>query len=650
VGLSGYSVLRPNFSTAEYCLQPSFLVGLPFHKKSEIEYNKSRKTKGRINYLGAKVLIEEDSMKKTIIPLAIFLIILSTTGLSLSQNNKEDGKFQKTLESYLDELWKFYPTTATLAGFHTYDDKLEDFSEKNLEKRMETLDTFNQEFVAKVDFTKLSPEVQIDNEIMRDVLDMEVLRNENLLPWEYNPIFYNEIFRDSIRSLFSKEFAPLETRAKNAVERLKDLPKLIKQAKENLKTPPQLYTETAIKQFPGILDFYKNTLPGLIENAPADSKSKLQDGLNKVLPALEGYLNFLKNELLPRSTGNFRLGQQIHTRLLRLTLQHDIPLPEIISRATADVRNIRNEMFYTCVPFYKIMNPKIDLHNPPPNLTEDQLYNEVISHVMERIIGERSSKNEYINKIKDTANVIKDFISNNQLLTLPDINFDIEPMSLCSHGITMVRTVAPGVYESAGAPSIQVSPICADWDEEQTESFLTEYNNSYLYYWTVRKVYPGEFVPLYFTGKHPSLVRKLYPNKALIKSWPVTCEELLVFSGFGDYDLRLRLNQLKNLLKTVLDFQLELNIHQGGMTKDHAILHMTLNGFQTQAEAERKWNSIILNPGEAAFTYVGYQEILDMEKAYKKLKGNSFSKKEFLEKLLSYGALPLRHLKKKMQE
>ena len=182
-------------------------------------------------------------MKKTIIPLAIFLIILSTTGLSLSQNNKEDSKFQKTLESYLDELWKFYPTAATLAGFHAYDDKLEDFSEKNLEKRMETLDTFNQEFVAKVDVTQLNPEARIDHEIMRDALDMEVLRNENLLPWEYNPIFYNEIFMDCIQSLFAKEFAPLEERAKNAVERLKDLPKFIKQAKESLKTPPQLHTE-----------------------------------------------------------------------------------------------------------------------------------------------------------------------------------------------------------------------------------------------------------------------------------------------------------------------------------------------------------------------------------------------------------------------
>jgi uncharacterized protein (DUF885 family) len=591
-------------------------------------------------------------MKKSIIPLAIFLIVLSSASLLLSSKDGEDDKFKKALESYFEEHWKFYPTTATLVGYHNYDNKLEDFSEKNLEKRMEILDSFGKEFVAKVDVTKLSPEARIDHEMMRDALDMEVLKNENLLPWEYNPIFYNDIFSSCIRSLFSKEFAPLETRAKNAAERLKALPKLIKQAKDNLKTPPQLYTETAIKQFSAILDFYKNTLPELIENTPADSKLKLQDGLNKVLPVLSDYQNFLKSELLPRSKGNFRLGQQVHTRLLRLSLQNDILLQDIINRANPDVNNIRREMFLTVIPFYKIMDPKIDLENIPARLARDkeQLYNEVVSHVMERITGEHVAKDKYIDRIKDTANEIRDFISNNQLLTFPDGNFDIESMPECSQGITMARTVAPGAYESSGSLSIQISPICEDWDEEQTNSFLQEYNNSYLYFWTCRRVYPGEYIPLSQTGKHPSLVRKLYPNKALIKGWPITYEELLVTSGFGNYDLRLRLHQLKNMLKMVLDFQLELNIHQGGMTKDQAMRLMTIKGFQTQAEAERKWNSIILNPCDAALSYVGYQEILDMEKQYKALKGDSFSKKEFMDKLLSYGALPLRHLKKKILE
>jgi hypothetical protein len=573
-----------------------------------------------------------------------------STGLLLSEKNNDEAKFKKALDTYLDGRWKFYPTSATLAGYHKYDGQLENLSSGSIEKRHEGLDEFNQEFVTKIDKFKLSPELQIDHEMVMDALDLELFKHENLVPWEYNPIFYNEIFANCVRSLFAKEFAPIDTRAKNAADRLKGLPKLIKQAKENLKTPPQIFTETAINQFPAIIDFYKIELPQLIEQAPAAHKSKLSANLAKVIPALTDYQNFLQNELLPKSTGNFRLGEQAHLRLARLKLQNDIPLQELNARADADYKNIRREMFLVCIPLYKIMDPKINLDNPPPNLNEDQLINTTVTHVFDKIKANQITKEDYINKIKTSAEEIKEFIIQNELLELPEENLDIIPMPREFQGITWTCLISPGVYENSGDFSLQITPIPEDWGEDQTESFFEENNNFLLYLWTVRKAYPGMFVPLLYTRKNPSLIRNLYPNMPLVKGWPVSLEEELIFKGFGNYDLRLRLNQLKFLLKAVMDFKLELNIHQGGMTKEMAIAYMTRGGFQTEAEAERKWNSIILKPVECAYAYVGFQEILDMEKDYKSLKGDTFSRKEFRKKLLSYGALPLRHLKKKMQE
>ena len=589
-------------------------------------------------------------MKRKIIPFVILLFVFLSTGLLLSEKATEDEKFKKTLDTYLDGLWKFYPTSATLAGYHKYDNHLENLSKKSIEKRHETLDSHNQEFVAKIDKLKLSPELQIDHEMILDALDLEILKHESFVPWEYNPIFYNEILANCVRSLLTKEFAPLGTRAKNAAARLKGIPKLIKQAKENLKTPAQLFTETAIKQFPAIMDFYKNECPQLIEQAPEAHKSKLKANLAKAIPALEDYQNFLQNELLPRSTGNFRLGEQAHLRLSRLKFQNDIPLQELNARADADYKNIRREMFLVCIPLYKIMDPKINLDNPPPNLKEDQLINITVKHVLDKIKVDHVAKEDYINRIKTSAEEIKNFIIQNEVIELPENNLDIVPMPLESQGITWTCLTSPGVYESSDTFSLQITPIPEDWEEDQTKSFFEEYNNFLLYLWTVRKVYPGQFVPLFYTRKNPSLVRNLYPNMPLIKGWPVILEEELIFKGFGNYDLRLRLNQLKLLLKAVIDFKLELNIHQGGMTKEMAIAYMTRGGFQTQAEAERKWNRIILKPVDCAYAYIGFQEILDMEKEYKNLKGDAFSKKEFLQKLLSYGALPIRHLKKKILE
>ncbi|MGB7297468.1 MAG: DUF885 family protein, partial [Candidatus Aminicenantales bacterium] len=156
-------------------------------------------------------------MKKRTVPVILFIFAFSFLGLSflLSSQNQEEAKLQKTMDNYLDAYWKFYPTAATLAGYHKYDDKLEDFSDKAIEKHHDELDAFSQELVAKTDKTKLGADSQIEYDIMRNAIDLELMRHENLLPWQYNPIFYNQIFLNSIRSLLTNEFAPLDVRMKS---------------------------------------------------------------------------------------------------------------------------------------------------------------------------------------------------------------------------------------------------------------------------------------------------------------------------------------------------------------------------------------------------------------------------------------------------
>ncbi|MGB9893442.1 MAG: DUF885 family protein, partial [Candidatus Saccharicenans sp.] len=206
----------------------------------------------------------------------------------------------------------------------------------------------------------------------------------------------------------------------------------------------------------------------------------------------------------------------------------------------------------------------------------------------------------------------------------------------------------PGPYESQGSYALEIAPIPADWPEDKTNSLLEEYNNFYIEVMAAQKVFPGTFVPLVSTRKGSDLITKLYPNQALLLGWPVYLEENLITAGYGDYDLRLRLNQLKLLLKTAMDFIIDLNIHQGGMTKDQVIRYLTVQGFQSEAEAERKWDYLVLNPGMGALPYVGLQEILDLEKDAQRTKGQAFSRADFLTKLISNSALPPSQLRNKV--
>ena len=586
-------------------------------------------------------------MRKKLIPIMFGIFILAGFGWLSSQQNAEDAKFAKTLDEYLDAYWKFFPTAGTLAGYYKYNDKLEKLAESDIEDYLNIVDKTSADLVKKVSREKLSPEAQIDFDLLRDMIELNLLRLEKIVPQQLNPLFYSDIFLESLRSLFVKEFAPLDARLKSATERAKALPGLIKTAKEELKTPPKEYTEEAIRKFPAIVDYYKIEIPKLIESGGGEAKSKFQAELGKAIAALEDYQKFLQNDLLAKSTGNFRLGEA-HQRIFQLTSGGMIMLNELGARATAEATNLRREMFLVCMPYYKIMDPKFDVENPPANITKDQLFNNVVPHVMTRIKVDQPAKEEWFNKIKSSADEIKAFNAKQGLLDVPEDAFSIELMPPLDRNSILAKLVTPKPYEQSGSYAVQINPYYESLPADQVPLFMDEYPNYMLPIWTIHNVYPGDFFPAAFALKNASLIRKLNPNQALIQGWPLYAQDMFVYAGFNNYDLRQRLFELKSKLEALMDFQIDVSVHEGSTTKEQAIRLMTVNGFQTQAAAERKWNKIVLNPNEASNAYIGYQTILDIEKDYKAAKGEAFSKKEFLKKLAGFGPLPLRIVKAKL--
>lgn len=577
-------------------------------------------------------------MKRTAILLFVLIFTVMSTVQLFSMQNAEDEKFQKLLDSYFDAYWSFYPTSATLAGFNKYNDKLEDFREKTIEKRRDELDKFNKEIVVEISNQMLSPDMKIDHALIVNALDIDVMQQEMFVPWNYNPLFYNSILLNCIRALFTVGSAPTDAQAKNADARLKELGRFIADAIKSLQTPAEIYTRTAINQFPTILNFYRNELPGIIDQTPDSVKAKMQANLAKVIPALENYQNFLQNELLPRSTGAFRLADA-HARLVRNTFQNTIPIQELVAQAQADIKNIRNEMFKTCFAIYKIMDPKFDIENPPTNLNKDQLINSVVSHVFEKIKNDHVTKDEFIAKVNSLITEIKSFIEDKQFADLPANSLEVVPAPPEALQTSWLKLVFPPPYDPSGTFSFQIAPL------DNLELLLEEYTNAFLPFWTTGTIYPGCYVPAVKTHANASLVRRLFPNKPVLMGWAHLFGEQMVKSAYGNYDLRFRLNQLKFDMRPIVSFIVEFNVHEASWTKEDAVNYMTRVGFYSTSEAERVWDEILLNPLSNAYAYVGIQEYKVLEKGYKERKGDGYNQKDFLTEVLSFGAIPFRYLK-----
>src|SRR5204863_6148774 len=95
-----------------------------------------------------------------------------------------------------------------------------------------------------------------------------------------------------------------------------------------------------------------------------------------------------------------------------------------------------------------------------------------------------------------------------------------------------------------------VAPPPADWSAERRETFFREYNSAMLQILTIHEAYPGHYVQLAYSNRHPSLIRRVLSSGVFAEGWAVYTEQMMLDQGYGGGDLALRLNQLKWYLRS----------------------------------------------------------------------------------------------------
>jgi uncharacterized protein (DUF885 family) len=587
------------------------------------------------------------------------LLILSglifLTLFNCARKGAEDRKFKALVDEFLDAYFKANPVSATYIGEHKYDSLLDDFSPEAIQSEQRQLRLFLEK-MATIDTTKLNDTNRVDFKILDNETHSQLLQSEELKPWEKSPVMYNYVVGGSINSLITRDFAPWDERLKNVLSRLKQIPRLLEQAQVNLKEPSEIATNTAIRQNKGAIELIKNELSKVLEEAP-DLKDSLVAESQKVVSALEDYQKFLENDLLPRSKGDFRLGKELFEKKLKYTLQSDLSSDEIVKRAEEEFIRVRKRMYEIALPLrakykgvddqlesviYKAVLDKLKDHPEVHDMVESV----IIKEVLDEIARDHPQKDELLAVCRQIMKELEDFVKEKDLVDLTGINpLEVEWEPEFSRGVAIAGLDAPGPLDKNQKSFYRVSPIPDDWTKEQVESYLKEYNNYMLRDLSIHEAMPGHYVQLFYANQYPSLVSSIFGNGPFIEGWAVYSERMMVNAGYMNFDPRFELQQLKMYLRAVINSILDAKIHVGNMTKEEAIKLMTEGGFQEMSEAEGKWVRACLTSTQLSTYFVGIQEILDLEKAYKEKVGEGFSQKEFNQQLLSHGAPPVRFLR-----
>lgn len=550
-----------------------------------------------------------------------------------------DTAFEQLAHTCIETYLSTNPESATALGDHRFDDRLTDYS---ADARHAQIAALRRELddLAKIATGELTGPNRIDYQILRVNLQAQLFDLTEERSYAWNPLSYNASLGDAIYAFVARDFAPAEERLRHAAKRLAAIPRVLDQIRGNLKNPPRIHTETAIRQTAGAIDLVQTGLEPLLVQAPA-LRAELAPAQAAAIAALTRYKAWLENDMLPHANGSFRLGPEKFREKLRLTLDSDLSPETILARAEREIVRTTEAMYATARPLYQKYFPQAtaaELADRP----------RVIRAVLDRLADQHADDATVVARAKAITDEATAFVRAHELITLPDTPLQVIELPEFQRGVAIAYCDPPGALEPNGKTFFKVSPTPADWTPERKRSFYREYNDYMLRDLTVHEAMPGHYVQLAHGNQFraPTLVRAIWWSGSFVEGWAVYAERMMAEAGYGGPEVRMQ--QLKMRLRAIINAILDQKIQGGNMTEQEALDLMMKRGFQEEGEAVGKWRRACQSSTQLSTYFVGTIEHDDMRAAAEKKWGPAFNLKKYHDTVLSFGSPPVKYVRQEL--
>lgn len=547
-------------------------------------------------------------------------------------------QFNKLADEYFDQVYfRYQPTAGLLSGYHQYDAQMEDLSRKNIEAEIAAQKSFEQR-VAAVDAGKLDQPTRGDRAVVLGNIRSRLLTLETLKPWEKNPDNYSSTAASAAFALMERKFASPDDRLRSLIAREKQMPGLFREARENLKNPPQIYTEIAIEQLPGIVSFFEKDVPSAFTDAQdAALKTEFAKTNAQVIAELKSYEQWLKSDLLPRSKGDYRIGAENFSKKLSYDEMVDLPLDKLLEIGWADLR--KNQAQFNAIA--RELEPGKDPRT-----------------VLEELGANHPAPENLIPTFRATFDGLLDFIRKNHIVTVPsEVRPIVEETPPFMRATTFASMDTPGPFEKHATEAyFNVTLPDASMTPAEVEGFMHSFNVGTVISTAVHEAYPGHYVQFLWVPSAPSRVRKLLGANTNVEGWAHYCEQMMLDAGYGQpgagaRDAReakfLRLGQLQDALLRNARFIVGIEMHSGRMSYDEAIQFFVKEGYQS-----RETGVIEAKRGTSDPTYLYYTlgklEIMRLREDVKKKQGSAFTLERFHDDFLKQGFPPVKIVREAM--
>jgi uncharacterized protein (DUF885 family) len=532
--------------------------------------------------------------------------------------------FYQQSEKWLQRLMELNPVAATQLGDHRWDDRLADRTAEGIDGEHQEMLAALAEFSA-MDGSGFSLDARIDHQLMVQIFKQSVRSHEKLQGHRRNPGLYLDEGVAGVFLLILVEFAPLPQRLRSALGRMRELPRVLQEGQRNLVPAqvPRVWAEIAVEQAQQAPGLFLGLLPAMAAEAAPELQAELTEAGQAASQAIQGYVQFIQEQILPQAAGDFAAGRELFDEMLREEHMVDYDADELLEIGWAQLHSTRTQM--------EAVAREID-----PGRSAKDLLNQAK--------GDHPSAEGLLDAYREQMATIRQYVIDHDIATIPpgETLRIVETPSYLRPILPYAAYMPPGIFEQKQEGIFIVTPVDPAAPAEEQEQKLRGHSWSKLPVTALHEAYPGHHLQLVWANRQETIPRRMgsFLATLFIEGWAFYCEELLEQLGYIARPIQ-RLGRLNDQLWRAARIVLDVSLHTRGMTVDEAVQFLVQEAGLEPTNALAEVRRYTQTPTQPQSYLMGKLAILELVADYRRARPEA-SLRQVHDALLGSGSLPPR--------
>jgi uncharacterized protein (DUF885 family) len=524
------------------------------------------------------------------------------------------------VDDYLAYLYEVLPSQASLDGVHLHDDLVEDLSRPAIDAHIRALSGFARR-LHQIDTAQLPVVEQVEHRIVAANIEGRMHDLETLRSWERNPHIYADVLGTSLAGQAFFAYAPEAERARRVVSKLRQVPRLVQAARDNIKDAPGILVKVGLETWRGALKFIDSDLPRAFSNLDdLHILGDLADTSTEAAAAIAPYIEYLEGDLAPRAKASFRLGRERFEQKLKFDEGITLNADRLLTIALRELNEVQEE--------FRTVAGRLNGSDP--------------LEAWRRAKEEHPAPGTLVSVAQGHIKELEEFVRRQAIVTVPDGEPVVVAPSPEFYRWAFASMWTPGPFESKPSRAYYyLTDVERGWPPERQKEHMRDFAIPVLWNISIHEVFPGHFLQQQHMRQVESKVRKstLFAPMSFVEGWAHYCEQMMIEAGFRRNDPAVKLGQLSESLVRLARCVVAIRLHCEDLSVEQGVRFFRDEAFLEETTARREAERGTFDPTYLVYS-LGKLMMLKLRRDYKEQIDGKFSLRTFHDAVLAQGSAP----------